>query len=244
MTSHRTGKGSDAAMSEGAEGVDEEQRLRDAYARRGPVEQRLAGNRGHARIVAERDRALREAVRKLPAPAAELLEIGCGDGSIVSALVAERLALKGVGLDILPEVIEQGRRTHPELELYDGNAAELPFEAGRFDVVLASTLLSSVPPGRVRHAVLAEVNRVLRPGGLFVWYDMRRRNPFNPDVKPFLPSEVKAALTGYEMHVSRVTVVPQIARRLGPLTAVAYPLLGLVPILRTHTCGWARKPKA
>ena len=73
---------------------------------------------------------------------------------------------------------------------------------------------------------------------------MRRRNQFNPNVKPFLPSEVKAALTGCEMHARRVTVVPQIARRLGPLTAVAYPLLGLVLILRTNTCGWVRKPKA
>lgn len=230
-------------MTDGTPALDEEQRLRSAYARRGPVEVKLAGNRGQAMIVAERDRALRAAVRALPAPAAQLLEVGCGDGAIVSALVAEGLAVEGFGLDLLPEAIADGRKNHPELDLHVGNATQLPHDAGQFDVVLASTLLSSVP-GEIRGAVLAEVDRVLRTGGIFVWYDMRRRNPFNPDVRPFLPSEIKAALPGYELHFRRVTLVPQIARRLGPLTAVAYPLLGLMPILRTHTCGWARKPAA
>jgi ubiquinone/menaquinone biosynthesis C-methylase UbiE len=231
-------------MTDGAPALDEEQRLRSAYARRGPVEVKLAGNRGQAMIVAERDRSLRAAVRALPTPATQLLEIGCGDGPIVSALVAEGFAAKGFGLDILPEAIEQGRRNHPELELHAGNATALPFEAGRFDVVLASTLLSSVPPGEIRRAVMAEVDRVLRPGGIFVWYDMRRRNPFNKDVQPFLRSEMQAALAGYDIHLRTLTVVPQIARRLGPLTRIGYPLLALLPILRTHSCGWARKPGA
>jgi ubiquinone/menaquinone biosynthesis C-methylase UbiE len=228
-------------MSRAADGADEEQRLRDAYARRGPVEVRLAGNRGQARIVAERDRAIRDAVGHLPTPAATLLEIGCGDGAIVSTLVAEGFAVKGVGLDILPEAVEQGRRKHPSLEFSTGNATELPYEAGAFDVVLASTLLSSVPAG-IRGAVLSEVDRVLRPGGLFVWYDLRRPNPFNRDVKPFLPREVKTGLDGYDVHVRVVTVVPQLARRLGPMTGAAYPLLARLAILCTHNCGWARKP--
>lgn len=238
------GEGPDTAMAPGPDGADEENRLRHAYARRGPVEGRLTGNRGQARIVEERDRSLRATISGLPTPAAELLEIGCGVGDIVSALVAEGFAHHGCGLDILPEAIERGRRIHPEIDFHVGNAARLPFDDGRFDVVLASTVLSSVPPGELRVAVLGEVDRVLRPGGLFVWYDMRRRNPFNPDVRPFVPAEVKAALPIYETTWRPTTLVPQIARRLGFTTPVTYPLLGLLPILRTHTCGAARKPRA
>jgi len=96
--------------------------------------------------------------------------------------------------------------------------------------------------GPARLAILSEVDRVLRPGGIFVWYDMRRRNPFNPDVRPFTPREIAEALPGYDLHWRRVTVVPQIARKLGPATAIVYPLLGIVPLARTHTAGWARKP--
>jgi ubiquinone/menaquinone biosynthesis C-methylase UbiE len=229
-------------MDRATSSSDEERRLREAYARRGRVEDRLAGNRGQARIVAERDRAIRQAVGQLACPVPELLEIGCGDGSIVSALVAERLVGHGTGLDILPESIAEGRNSHPELDLRVGDAADLPFAAGRFDAVLASTILSSVPVGPARLAILSEVDRVLRPGGIFVWYDMRRRNPFNPDVRPFTPRDIAAALPVYDLHWRRVTVVPQIARRLGPATAIAYPLLGIVPLARTHTAGWARKP--
>lgn len=238
------GEGPDIAVGPDSDGTDEANRLRHAYARRGPIEGRLTGNRGQARIVAERDRRLRAAIGRLPPPAGELLEIGCGVGDIVSALVAEGLARRGCGLDILPEAIERGRRSHPEIEFHVGNAARLPFDDGRFDVVLASTVLSSVPPGELRVAILREMDRVLRPGGLFVWYDMRRRNPFNPDVQPFLPAEVRAALPTYDVNWRPTTLVPQIARRLGFTTAVTYPLLGLLPVLRTHTCGAARKPAA
>lgn len=220
----------------------EQQRLRAAERRRGRPELRLAGNRGQRRLVAERDLAISRALSQGGPQIDSILEIGCGDGSVVASLCASGVARRGVGIDLLSEHVERAHHDFPSLEFRVGDAAELPFAAATFDAVLASTVLSSVPPGERRLAVLREVDRVLRPGGVFCWYDMRVRSPSNPDVRPFTSIEVEAALPGYELRTRSLTLAPPIARRLGPLTSIAYPVLAAFPFLRTHTVGTARKP--
>lgn len=219
----------------------EQQRLRAAENRRGRPELRLAGNRGQRRLVAERDLAIRRALSQGGLQIGSLLEIGCGDGSVVAGLCAHGIARRGAGIDLLEEHVDRARRDYPSLDFRVGDAAELPFGDATFDAVLASTVLSSVTPGPRRLAILREVDRVLRPGGIFCWYDMRVRSPSNPDVRPFTSAEIRAALPGYMVQSRSLTLAPPIARRLGPLTPIAYPVLVAVPLLRTHTVGTARK---
>lgn len=216
--------------------------MRAAYARRGRPELQLADNPGQRRLVAERDRLLHEALSSPARPIGDLLEIGCGEGSVVAALCTAGVARRGVGIDLLAETILDAGRLHPGLEFHVGDAARLPFEDRQFDAVLATTVLSSVPPGERRVTILREVDRVLRPGGVFCWYDMRVRNPSNPDVRPFTPAEVGRSLPRYTLRWRSLTLAPPIARRLGRLAGVAYPLLAALPLLRTHTIGTARKP--
>ncbi|TYL51345.1 class I SAM-dependent methyltransferase [Nocardioides sp. BGMRC 2183] len=53
-------------------------------------------------------------------------------------------------------------------EIVDGDAAALAFEDGSFDTVAASLVFCSLPdPGRA----LAELHRVLRPGGVFLFHE-------------------------------------------------------------------------
>ena len=83
---------------------------------------------------------------------------------------------------------------------------------------------------------------MLRPGGGFVWYDMRRLNPRNPDVRPFVGLDVQAALPGWIIHAECLTVAPPIARRLGPATGPLYRILAHLPLLLTHEVGVALRP--
>lgn len=222
-------------------GPDEEVRLRAAYARRGRPEDRLRTNPGQLQIVRERDEALRSLLGGRGRPV-DLLEIGCGEGSIVAGLRDDGYVGDAVGVDLLPEYVASARDRHRGIRFEVADAAALPFGDAEFDYVLASTVLSSVPTGPRRQAILREVDRVLRPGGSFVWYDMRVRSPSNPDVRPFTAADVAASLPGYAIRVRPVTLAPPIARRLGRSTPVLYPLLAHVPFLRTHTVGLARKP--
>lgn len=89
-----------------------------------------------------------------------LLDIGCGTG-----LFVERYCERGgraAGLDISPKMLERARDRWPEAEWIVGTADALPFRDDSFDA--ASSLLAFSyfrDPGRM----LAEVVRVLRPGG-------------------------------------------------------------------------------
>lgn len=96
-----------------------------------------------------------------------VLDVGCGTG-IVARRAAARVGAAGstVGIDINDAMLEEARRAaagaHPPVDWRRGDAAELPFDDGTFDVVLSQQALQFVPDPS---AVLGEMHRVLRPGG-------------------------------------------------------------------------------
>lgn len=218
-------------------------RLRAALERRGPLEARLRANRGQAAIVRERDQRIDEAFSRSVRRDACLLDVGCGTGSVVARLLRKGLVGSGTGVDLLAERIEIARASHPGIAFEVADATQLPFDDASFDAVLAMTVFSSVPLA-ARHLLAAEIARVVRPGGVFVWYDMRRPNPRNPDVHPFTAADVRRLLVGWDVASRPATLLPPVARRLGRLTPVAYRLLARVPMLLSHEVGTARRPGA
>jgi ubiquinone/menaquinone biosynthesis C-methylase UbiE len=81
--------------------------------------------------------------------------------------------VKFFGVDLSPHYIARARDVLPrelDVSLVCDNAEKLPFLDGSFDAVTSVFLLHEVP-GDVRVRVLAEMARVLRPGGLLVVAD-------------------------------------------------------------------------
>jgi SAM-dependent methyltransferase len=106
-------------------------------------------------------------------PGARVLDVGCGSGTF-TGLLAER-GYKASGIDISPKLVALARRKFPAIDFHEGDAENLPFDAGQFDGVLLSGLVHHFPDPR---RLAAEVFRVLRPGGRFVAFDPNRMNPF------------------------------------------------------------------
>ena len=103
----------------------------------------------------------------------DVLDVGCGDGAY--ALAAARAGAHVTGLDRSGAAVAAARaRTEGEglaLELQVADARALPFPAARFDVVLAVTVLCFVEdPAQA----IAEMARVLRPGGVLVLGELGR----------------------------------------------------------------------
>jgi SAM-dependent methyltransferase len=99
----------------------------------------------------------------------EVLEVGIGSGLNLPLLDAQRVA-SFVGLDPSGSLLARAaaRTTHVPTTLISGTAEALPFDAARFDTVLMTFTLCSVDdPGRA----LAEIRRVLRPGGALVFIE-------------------------------------------------------------------------
>jgi SAM-dependent methyltransferase len=113
----------------------------------------------------------------------DVLDLGVGAGRTTEHLAP--LAGRYVGMDYSPGMIEECRRRYPGLDLRHGDARDLgAFEEGSFDFVLFSyNGLDDVDPGG-RLKILAEVHRVLRPGGIFAFsahnLEARRRSAFAP----------------------------------------------------------------
>lgn len=102
-------------------------------------------------------------------PGAAVLEIGAAQGVMQTALVGA--GFDAVGLEPWEGAIATSReladRTGVQTELVQGYAEELPFEAERFDLMLAESVLEHV---RDPLAVFLEAYRVLRSGGGFYFY--------------------------------------------------------------------------
>jgi ubiquinone/menaquinone biosynthesis C-methylase UbiE len=110
-----------------------------------------------------------ERLGRLLAPGGEerALDVGTGAGEIAIALA--RFVREVIGIDIVPELLAEGRKRAPaNVELLEADATALPFDLGSFDIVATARTLHHVPRPEL---VLAEMNRVLRPGGTMVVID-------------------------------------------------------------------------
>jgi SAM-dependent methyltransferase len=93
-----------------------------------------------------------------------LLDIASGTGHLARA-AAERGAL-AEGLDIAPSMVARASRDFPDLAFRVGSAEALPYPDASFDVVTCCFGLLHMERPEV---VLAEIRRVLRPGGRFAY---------------------------------------------------------------------------
>ncbi|MEO8256182.1 MAG: methyltransferase domain-containing protein [Acidobacteriota bacterium] len=93
-------------------------------------------------------------------PGIRLLDVACGPGYVAGVAAAQ--GADTIGLDFSPSMVREARGRYPDLAFCEGDAEELPFEAGRFDAaVMNFGLLHLARP----EAAIAEAHRVLKPGG-------------------------------------------------------------------------------
>lgn len=103
-----------------------------------------------------------------------VLDIGCGAGGIDLALVRDHGAGYVTGLDVEDPVLDRARALVAGAGLGDRIGlvkvapGPLPFPPGCFDVVFSKDSIIHIPD---KHALMAEVFRVLRPGGWFLASD-------------------------------------------------------------------------
>jgi ubiquinone/menaquinone biosynthesis C-methylase UbiE len=103
----------------------------------------------------------------------EVLEVSCGAGGGASYIMRTLGPASYTGLDLNPVSVDLARKSHnlPGLDFVRGDAENLPFPDESFDAVI-NVEASHQYPDFARF--LAEVARVLRPGGHFLYTDNRR----------------------------------------------------------------------
>ena len=178
----------------------------------------------------------------LPLTERRILEVGSGRGNWLATLEAfeakrERLA----GIDLDEERTAFCARRFPGADIRVGDAAKLPWSDGEFDIVLQSTVFTSILDAGMKQVVAREMLRVLKPQGAILWYDFHLNNPRNPHVRGVGRTEIQSLFPGCRVTLRRVTLAPPLARRLVPVSWIMCELLEKLRLLNTHYFGVLRR---
>jgi ubiquinone/menaquinone biosynthesis C-methylase UbiE len=119
----------------------------------------------------------RLAARLGDSPESLVVELGCGPGWFSEAIAARVGHL--VMFDLQQEMLQLARSRVRRLNTsaMHGDAVALPFATGAIDAVVVVAVLGEIPD---RDACLAEIRRVLRPGGVLLIAETRRDSDFIP----------------------------------------------------------------
>jgi hypothetical protein len=111
----------------------------------------------------------------------------------------------------------------------------------RFDLVVQSTVFTSILDATTRRQVASEMLRIVKDDGLILWYDFHVNNPRNPDVRAVKKREIQGLFPDCRIQLRRITLAPPLLRLLAPHSWLACHLLGRIPWLCTHYLGVIRK---
>jgi SAM-dependent methyltransferase len=194
----------------------------------------------------ERERALARWLRLLGRDPETLrvLEVGCGTGRILLDLV--RLGFRPgnlTGNDLLQERIDAASATLPAAVRLDcRDAMSLDYGEGSFDVVLQSTVFTSIKDRDFQAALARRMWGWAAPGGGVLWYDFVYDNPRNPDVKGVPLARVRELFPECgTLRSWSLTLAPPISRLVTRVHPYCYTLFNLLPPLRTHVLCWIGK---
>ncbi len=186
--------------------------------------------------------SLLERAGLLPLADKRILEVGCGTGGWLQYLMLMGAGPRDLsGIDLCPHRIAAARERAAGCDLRTGCASELPWPDESFDIVLQSTVFTSILHAGLRRAIAAEMVRVLKGAGAIAWFDFRLKKPGNTQVRAIRAREIRDLFPGCEVTLVPVVLAPPLARRIAPHAWWLAEILHCCPLLRTHYMGLIRK---
>jgi ubiquinone/menaquinone biosynthesis C-methylase UbiE len=139
---------------------------------------------------------------------AEVLCVGCGPGNILRETCALHSTVRGTGLDISADRLEEAERRNDgmrQIQFVRGDAQAMKFESNRFDIVYSRMLLEYL---KDKQAAVNEMVRVCKRGGTVLLQDLDGQllwhYPEDPVVQSMAEKAVKAlGATGFDPFVGR-----------------------------------------
>ncbi|MEM9074582.1 MAG: class I SAM-dependent methyltransferase [Myxococcota bacterium] len=173
-----------------------------------------------------------------------ILDVGFGEGrwsELLIELGADAEQMAGIELDEARAAVARHRL--PWCDLRTGDASSLPWPDESFDIVTQATVFTSILDDRMRRQVAAEMTRVLRPGGVLLWYDFAFNNPRNRAVSGISAQTLRSLFSGARIKTRKVTLAPPLARRLASRVWHLAGLLEGIRVLNTHLVAVIRPRK-
>ena len=111
-----------------------------------------------------------DVIRRLPElrDHAKILDLCCGTGDITNLLQKKYHEALITGVDFSEEMLKIARKKNKKLKFEEADCASLPFPDNSFDLITIGFGLRNTPD---YDKVLSEINRVLKPNGIFMHLD-------------------------------------------------------------------------
>ena len=174
----------------------------------------------------------------------KILEVGCGNGGVLLEYLSLDAFPKHLfGIDLLLNRLKEAHQKLPAAGISCTNGQFLPFPNNYFDMVLQYTAFSSVLVSTIKEQMACDMLRVLKPGGVIVWYDFWL-NPTNPQTRGIRLREIRTLYPNCHMEFQKITLAPPVARFIVPFSWSFALFLEAFKILNTHYLVLIRKATA
>jgi len=151
---------------------------------------------------------------------ARILDVGCGTGVLAARVQAAGYRVSGV--EPSEGMLKVLRQRTPSLHAVRGSGAAVPFADGQFDLAYCVAVMHHIAEPAMVQRTVAEMVRVVRPGGLVLIWDHNPRNPYWKLLMARVPQD-----TGDERLVPEEEFLT--ALRAAGATLVCSQQLGFVP---------------
>jgi SAM-dependent methyltransferase len=182
--------------------------------------------------------------RLFPLSGQRVLDVGCGSGTWLLEFVQWGAQPEDLcGIDLSPERIGTARVRLPSANLRIGSASDLPWSKESFHLVSQFTVFTSILDAELKRALAKEMWRVLKPGGVVLWFDFRVSNPKNRNVRGIGIAEIRSLFPAEEIEWMPVLLVPPLTRALALHFRWLIEPLSCFPWLLTHCVSLIHKPR-
>lgn len=170
----------------------------------------------------------------------KFLEIGAGHGNNIYFFKNLGFLYENIfANELLEDRISVLKYNYPSIQVISGNALEISEFKNYFDIILISTVFSSILDNNFRISLANKSMELLNNEGILICYDFIYNNPANEDVKKVTRQDLRMFFnSARSIYFQKVTVFPYIGRKLGRF----YNIFNLIfPFLRTHLISIIRK---
>lgn len=229
--------------------MEESDRIKSSYEKRKKTDSSVYSyfNHGTLLMAQEKERELINLLKKFKFDNLynkKILDVGCGSGGLLMDFIKYGANPENLfGIDLLNDRVNRAVERNPRIHYLCRDAAGLPYENEKFDIVIQFTVFTSILDQVIKKKISAEMLRVLNRNGIILWYDFLFDNPSNPDVKGIKKAEIQYLFDGNEVYLKKITLAPPIIRFVSAYSPAACYLLAKIPLLCTHYIGVIRKPQ-
>ena len=165
----------------------------------------------------------------------KFIDVGCGDGKFLREMINFGVKPENmIGIELIKQRSIEARSTLPEsIKIYNNDFLETELQNNSFDIALQSLVFSSILDHDIQSKIAKKMIRVLKPGGIIIWWDFTYDNPKNKDVLGVPLKNVKLLFPEADFEYKKVTLAPPITRMFNN-SRFMLKMLNKLPFLKTH----------